>query len=113
MSLGSGEVDLVETEIHPLLVGRTVNEVTVNWDDLNGNRIVDCNILGMLNEARRRQAQGVPNPNTVSGGAECASFTGGFLIDRMHPWEERRIFGPLEVDSGRTRVMRQVRASAI
>ena len=23
---------------------RTVNAVTVNWDDLNGNRIVDCNI---------------------------------------------------------------------
>lgn len=28
-SLGSGEVDLVETEIPPLLVGRTVSEVTI------------------------------------------------------------------------------------
>ena len=54
---------------------RTVNEVTVNWDDLNGNRIVDCNIAGMLTEARTRFANNVPNPNTVSGGAECPSFT--------------------------------------
>lgn len=29
VSLGSGDVDLVETEISPLLVGRTVNEVTI------------------------------------------------------------------------------------
>lgn len=29
LSLGSGEVDLVKTEIPPLLVGRTVNELTV------------------------------------------------------------------------------------
>ena len=29
LSLGSGEVDLVETEVPPLLVGRTVNELTV------------------------------------------------------------------------------------
>src|SRR5688572_16680438 len=56
---------------------RTVNNVTVNWDDLNGNRIVDCNIAGMLEEARRRQASKVPNANTVSGGAECPSFTAG------------------------------------
>lgn len=28
-SLGSGEVDIVETEVPPLLVGRTVNEVTI------------------------------------------------------------------------------------
>jgi len=28
-SLGSGEVDLVEAEIPPLLVGRTVNELTL------------------------------------------------------------------------------------
>ena len=56
---------------------RTANNVTVNWDDLNGNRIVDCNIGFMLEEARRRQALGTPNPNTVSGGAECASLTGG------------------------------------
>jgi hypothetical protein len=47
----------------------------VNWDDLNGNRIVDCNILSMLTEARRRQALGIPNANTVSGGAECNGFT--------------------------------------
>jgi hypothetical protein len=38
------------------------------------------------------------------------SFTGGFLIDRNHPWEERRIFGPLEVDSGRATVMRSASA---
>lgn len=29
ISLGSGDVDILETEIPPLLVGRTVNEVTV------------------------------------------------------------------------------------
>jgi trk system potassium uptake protein TrkA len=29
VSLGSGDVDLIETEIHPLLVGRTVNQVTI------------------------------------------------------------------------------------
>ena len=29
MSLGSGEVDVVEAEIHHLLVGRTVNELTI------------------------------------------------------------------------------------
>ncbi len=56
---------------------RTANQVTVNWDDLNGNRIVDCDIAGMLAAARSRQASGVPNPNTVSGGAECPSFTAG------------------------------------
>ena len=39
---------------------RTVNQVTVNWDDLNGNRIVDCDIAGMLAEARRRQANRRP-----------------------------------------------------
>ncbi len=31
-SLGSGEVDIVETEIPPLLVGRTMNEVTVTGE---------------------------------------------------------------------------------
>src|SRR5688572_6930709 len=56
---------------------RTVNQVTVNWDDLNGNRIVDCDIAGMLVAARSRQASGVANPNTVSGGPECSGFTGG------------------------------------
>jgi hypothetical protein len=56
---------------------RTVNSVTVNWDDLNGNRIVDCDIPGMLDEARRRHANNLPNPNSVSGGAECLSFTAG------------------------------------
>ena len=54
---------------------RTANTVTVNWDDLNGNRIVDCDINFMLTEARRRQANKVANPNVVSGGAECPSFT--------------------------------------
>jgi len=54
---------------------RTANTVTVNWDDLNGNRIVDCDIMGMLNAARSRQAAKVPNANTVSGGAECNGFT--------------------------------------
>jgi trk system potassium uptake protein TrkA len=29
VSLGGGEVDLVETEVHPLLVGRTVTEITI------------------------------------------------------------------------------------
>jgi hypothetical protein len=56
---------------------RTANNVTVNWNDLNGNRIVDCDIIGMLAAARSRQASGVANPNTVSGGAECPGFTGG------------------------------------
>ena len=54
---------------------RTANNVTVTWDDLNGNRIVDCNIGFMLTEARRRQANRVPNANTISGGAECPGFT--------------------------------------
>lgn len=55
---------------------RTSNQVRVNWDDLNGNRIVDCDIGGMLNEARSRHANNSPTPNAVSGGDECASFTG-------------------------------------
>jgi hypothetical protein len=38
------------------------------------------------------------------------SFNGGFEIDRDHPWEERRLFGPFEVDSGRVRVMRSATA---
>jgi hypothetical protein len=42
---------------------RTVNQVTVNWNDLNGDRIVDCDILGMLPD---RSASG-----------ECSGFTGG------------------------------------
>ena len=56
---------------------RTVNSATVNWDDLNGNRIVDCDIPGMLAAARNRHANNIPNPNSVSGGAECPSFTAG------------------------------------
>lgn len=32
VSLGSGEVDLVETEVPALLVGRTVNEVTISGE---------------------------------------------------------------------------------
>jgi trk system potassium uptake protein TrkA len=32
VSLGSGDVDLVETEIPPLLVGRTVHEVTIHGE---------------------------------------------------------------------------------
>ena len=31
-SLGSGEVDILETEISPFLVGRTVNEVTISGE---------------------------------------------------------------------------------
>jgi hypothetical protein len=38
------------------------------------------------------------------------SFTGGFLIDREDAWEERRIFGPFEVDEGRTRLMHSASA---
>lgn len=33
------------------------------------------------------------------------SFTGGFVIDTVQPWGHRRVFGPFEVDSGRTHVM--------
>jgi hypothetical protein len=33
------------------------------------------------------------------------SFTGGFLIDRDHPFEGRRIFGRFDVDAGRASVM--------
>jgi hypothetical protein len=62
---------------------RTVNSVTVNWDDLNGNRIVDCDIAGMLEAARSRHANGITNPNTVSGGPECASFTAGSETQRF------------------------------
>jgi hypothetical protein len=56
---------------------RTVNTATVNWNDLNGDRLVDCDIPGMLAAARSRHANNIPSPNAVSGGDECASFTGG------------------------------------
>jgi hypothetical protein len=35
-----------------------------------------------------------------------ASFTGGFLVDTTTPPESRAIFGPFQVDAGRTAVMR-------
>jgi hypothetical protein len=35
-----------------------------------------------------------------------ASFTGGFVIDMVTPVEFRQVFGPYEVDRGRTAVMR-------
>ena len=37
---------------------------------------------------------------------EKASFTGGFTVDTTTPFEQRRVFGPFEVDRGRTTVMR-------
>lgn len=33
------------------------------------------------------------------------SWTGGFVIDRVTPDDQREIFGPFQIDSGRTRVM--------
>ena len=38
----------VDDELLREAARRTVNQVTVNWNDLNGNRIVDCDIAGML-----------------------------------------------------------------
>jgi len=35
-----------------------------------------------------------------------ASFTGGFVIDTTTPLEQRQVFGPYEVDRGRTTIMR-------
>ena len=37
---------------------------------------------------------------------EKASFTGGFVVDTVPPLDERRVFGPYEVDAGRAAVMR-------
>ncbi len=34
------------------------------------------------------------------------SFTGGFVIDTVTPVEERRVYGPFEVDKGRATIMR-------
>ena len=34
------------------------------------------------------------------------SFTAGFVVDTSTPWGSRKIFGPYEVDAGRTRVMK-------
>lgn len=38
------------------------------------------------------------------------SFTGNFIVDRRHPWDDRQIFGAFEVDSGRVGVMRSASA---
>jgi hypothetical protein len=35
-----------------------------------------------------------------------ASFTGGFVVDTAAPVDERRVFGPYDVDAGRAAVMR-------
>jgi hypothetical protein len=35
-----------------------------------------------------------------------ASFTGGFVVDTATPLDQRRIFGPYDVDAGRTSLMR-------
>jgi hypothetical protein len=35
-----------------------------------------------------------------------SSFTGGFVVDTGKPWGQRVVFGPFDVDVGRTRVMR-------
>jgi hypothetical protein len=40
------------------------------------------------------------------GLGEPESFVGGFSIDTITPWGERRIFGPHDVDEGRKRIMR-------
>lgn len=37
---------------------------------------------------------------------EEESFVGGFAIDTAAAWGERQIFGPFDVDEGRTRIMR-------
>jgi hypothetical protein len=37
---------------------------------------------------------------------QAESFTGGFLIDTTRPLDERRLFGPFEVDDGRKHLMR-------
>lgn len=37
---------------------------------------------------------------------EKASFTGGFVVDTTTPLERRQMFGPYEVDKGRTSLMR-------
>lgn len=37
-----------------------------------------------------------------------ASFTGGFVVDTTTPIEQRRMFGPFDVDRGRAAVMRSV-----
>ncbi len=34
------------------------------------------------------------------------SFTAGFVIDPSTPWGSRKIYGPYEIDAGRTRVMK-------
>jgi hypothetical protein len=34
------------------------------------------------------------------------SFTGGFVVDTVTPLEERQMFGPYEIDNGRTALMR-------
>ncbi|NOT27774.1 MAG: hypothetical protein HOP16_16935 [Acidobacteria bacterium] len=39
---------------------------------------------------------------------EKSSFTGGFVVDTSTPAEQRRLFGPFDVDAGRTSVMRSV-----
>jgi hypothetical protein len=39
---------------------------------------------------------------------EKSSFTGGFVIDTSTPAEQRHLFGPYDVDAGRTSVMRSV-----
>jgi hypothetical protein len=40
------------------------------------------------------------------GLGEKSSFTGGFVVDTTTPAEERRMFGPYDIDAGRTSVMR-------
>ena len=37
---------------------------------------------------------------------EKSSFTGGFVVDTTTPAEERRMFGPYDIDAGRASVMR-------
>ena len=39
---------------------------------------------------------------------QTSSYTGGFVIDTAKPDEERQIFGPFDVNDGRTRVMHSV-----
>jgi hypothetical protein len=39
---------------------------------------------------------------------EKSSFTGGFVVDTSTPAEQRRLFGPFDIDAGRTSVMRSV-----
>ena len=59
---------------------RSTNQLTRSWDDVNGNRLVDCDLLN-------------PNPQTVAGGDVCGTMLQTSGVNAGQPTTAFATFG--------------------